>query len=118
MAKALTQRHEGTEEHGEYTIFNHAIYQMKKIAVIFGTRPEAIKLCPVVLALKADPSFDCQVCVTGQHREMLQQVLEVFGVEPDVDLALMQPNQTLAGLTARAMTALDEYLSRVSALKP
>jgi len=83
----------------------------KKIAVIFGTRPEAIKLCPVVLALKADPAFDCRVCVTGQHREMLQQVLDVFGVVPDVDLALMQPNQTLAGLTARAMTALDEYLA-------
>ena len=84
----------------------------KKIAVIFGTRPEAIKLCPVVLALKADPAFDCQVCVTGQHREMLQQVLDVFGVVPDVDLALMQPNQSLAGLTARAMTALDDYLTR------
>ena len=83
-----------------------------KIAVIFGTRPEAIKLCPVVLALKADPAFDCQVCVTGQHREMLQQVLDVFGVVPDVDLALMQPNQSLAGLTARAMTALDDYLTR------
>lgn len=83
----------------------------KKIAVIFGTRPEAIKLCPVVLALRADPAFDCQVCVTGQHREMLQQVLDVFGVVPDVDLALMQPNQTLAGLTARAMTALDDYLT-------
>lgn len=82
----------------------------KKIAVIFGTRPEAIKLCPVVLALKADPAFDCRVCVTGQHREMLQQVLDVFGVVPDVDLALMQPNQSLAGLTARAMTALDDYL--------
>ena len=85
---------------------------MKKIAVIFGTRPEAIKLCPVVLALKADPRFDCKVCVTGQHREMLQQVLDVFGVVPDEDLALMQPNQTLAGLTARAMTALDDYLNR------
>lgn len=85
---------------------------MKKISVIFGTRPEAIKLCPVVLALKADPAFDCQVCVTGQHREMLQQVLDVFGVVPDMDLALMQPNQSLAGLTARAMTALDDYLTR------
>lgn len=85
---------------------------MKKIAVIFGTRPEAIKLCPVVLALKANPAFDCRVCVTGQHREMLQQVLDVFGVVPDVDLSLMQPNQSLAGLTARAMTAIDEYLTR------
>lgn len=85
---------------------------MRKIVVIFGTRPEAIKLCPVVLALKADPAFDCKLCVTGQHREMLQQVLDVFGVVPDVDFKLMQPNQTLAGLTARALTALDDYLAK------
>ena len=85
---------------------------MKNVSVIFGTRPEAIKLCPVVLALKKDPAFSCRVCVTGQHREMLQQVLDVFGVVPDEDLALMRPNQTLAGLTARAMTALDAYLER------
>jgi len=84
----------------------------KKIAVIFGTRPEAIKLCPVVLALKEDPAFDCKVCVTGQHKEMLQQVLDIFGVVPDEDLALMQPNQTLAGLTSRAITALDIYIER------
>ena len=83
----------------------------RKISVIFGTRPEAIKLCPVVLALKADPAFDCKVCVTGQHREMLQQVLDVFGVVPDKDLALMQPNQTLGGLTSRAIAAIDEYLN-------
>lgn len=84
----------------------------KKICVIFGTRPEAIKLCPVVLALKADPAFDCRVCVTGQHKEMLQQVLDVFGVVPDVDLALMRPNQTLGGLTSRAIAAIDEYLAQ------
>lgn len=84
---------------------------MKKITVIFGTRPEAIKLCPVVLALKANPAFDCKVCVTGQHREMLQQVLDVFGVVPDKDLALMRPNQTLGGLTSRAIAAIDEYLA-------
>lgn len=83
----------------------------RKISVIFGTRPEAIKLCPVVLALKADPAFDCKVCVTGQHREMLQQVLDVFGVKPDKDLALMRPNQTLGGLTSRAIAAIDEYLA-------
>ena len=83
---------------------------MKKISVIFGTRPEAIKLCPVVLALKANPALDCKVCVTGQHREMLQQVLDVFGVVPDNDLALMRPNQTLGGLTSRAIEAIDEYL--------
>ena len=85
---------------------------MKKISVIFGTRPEAIKLCPVVLALQKDPAFDCRVCVTGQHKEMLYQVLDVFGVKPDADLGLMRPNQTLAGLTARAITALDEYLEK------
>lgn len=84
---------------------------MKKFSVIFGTRPEAIKLCPVVLALKADPTFECKVCVTGQHREMLQQVLDVFGVVPDKDLALMRPNQTLGGLTSRAIAAIDEYLA-------
>lgn len=84
---------------------------MKKVAVIFGTRPEAIKLCPVVLAMKADSRFDCRVCVTGQHKEMLQQVLDVFGVVPDKDLALMRPNQTLGGLTSRAIAAIDEYLA-------
>ena len=83
----------------------------RKISVIFGTRPEAIKLCPVVLALKANSAFECKVCVTGQHREMLQQVLEVFGVVPDKDLALMRPNQTLGGLTSRAIAAIDEYLA-------
>ena len=84
---------------------------MKKIAVIFGTRPEAIKLCPVVLALKDNPLFDCRVCVTGQHREMLQQVLDVFNVKPDKDLSLMRSNQTLGGLTSRAIAAIDEYLA-------
>ena len=85
---------------------------MKKMAVIFGTRPEAIKLCPVVLALQKDPAFDCKVCVTGQHKEMLYQVLNVFGVKPDVDLQLMRPNQTLGGLTARSIAAIDEYLAQ------
>lgn len=84
---------------------------MKKVAVVFGTRPEAIKLCPVVLAMKTDPAFDCRVCVTGQHREMLQQVLDVFGVVPDRDLALMRPNQTLGELTSRAIASIDEYLA-------
>lgn len=82
----------------------------RKISVIFGTRPEAIKLCPVVLALKANPVFECNVCITGQHREMLQQVLDVFGVKPDKNLSLMRPNQTLGGLTSRAIAAIDDYL--------
>lgn len=89
---------------------------MKKIiSFIFGTRPEAIKLSPLILALKNHPEIETHVCVTGQHREMLDQVLEVFGVVPDVDLELMQPNQTLAGLTAKAISAIDGYLTK---LKP
>lgn len=88
------------------------IQKVRKVCVIFGTRPEAIKLCPVVLALKANPEFECKVCVTGQHREMLKQVLDVFGVAPDKDLALMLPNQTLGGLTSRAIAAIDEYLAK------
>lgn len=84
---------------------------MKKIAVIFGTRPEAIKLCPVIHALKADGGLAIHTCVTGQHRQMIDQVLEVFDVQPDVDLNLMKPNQTLAGLTARAIEKLDEYFT-------
>ena len=67
-------------------------------------------MAPIVLALKAHPEFECHVCVTAQHREMLDQVLYIFEITPDVDLDLMQPNQTLAGLTARAVTGLDEYL--------
>lgn len=84
---------------------------MKKVSIIFGTRPEAIKLCPLILAMKEHPDLEPHVCVTGQHREMLDQVLEVFGIVPDVDLALMQPNQTLGSFTARAIGAVDAYLA-------
>ena len=84
---------------------------MRKIAIVFGTRPEAIKLCPVALALRAKGGIECRICVTGQHREMLQQVLDAFGVVPDVNFELMQPNQTLADLTSRAIIALDAYLT-------
>jgi len=84
----------------------------KKISVIFGTRPEAIKLAPVILALKADQTFDCQVCVTAQHRQMLDQVMDIFSIKADCDLDLMKPDQTLAGLTARAVEGLDRYLAR------
>ena len=83
---------------------------MRRIAVIFGTRPEAIKLAPVILALKQEKDLDCQVCVTGQHREMLDQVLEMFGIAPDADLDLMVHDQTLADLTARSILAVDRYL--------
>jgi UDP-N-acetylglucosamine 2-epimerase (non-hydrolysing) len=82
----------------------------KKVSLVFGTRPEAIKLCPLVATLRTRAEFSPHVCVTGQHRKMLDQVLEVFDVRPDADLQLMQANQTLASLTARAITALDKYL--------
>lgn len=81
-----------------------------KISIIFGTRPEAIKLAPIILALRKDPRYQCHVCVTAQHREMLDQILEVFQIVPDCDLNLMRPGQTLSSLTASAMTALDGYL--------
>ncbi len=83
-----------------------------KISVIFGTRPEAIKLAPVVLALRNNEQFRCCVCVTAQHREMLDQVLNVFGIAPDVDLDLMRPGQTLTELTCQALTGVNAYLQQ------
>jgi len=82
-----------------------------KVAIILGTRPEAIKLAPVILAMKADRDLTCRVCVTAQHRQMLDQVLEIFGIVPNADLDIMRPNQKLAGLTARAVEAIDAYLA-------
>lgn len=82
-----------------------------KVSVIFGTRPEAIKLAPVIIALNECDWVETSVCVTAQHREMLDQVLEVFDIHPDVDLGLMRPNQTLSELTANAIKAIDEYLN-------
>ena len=85
---------------------------MRKILFIFGTRPEAIKLCPVILKLREDPSrFDVRVCATAQHRAMLDQVLEVFNVRPDYDLDLMLPGQTLFQSTSRILTGLEPVLT-------
>jgi UDP-N-acetylglucosamine 2-epimerase (non-hydrolysing) len=81
-----------------------------KIMVVFGTRPEAIKLFPVVAALKADPRFTPVVCVSAQHRQMLDQVLEIAGIVPDHDLDLMKPDQTLDGLTAALLTELGKVM--------
>lgn len=84
---------------------------MLKVLFVFGTRPEAIKLCPVVLHLLARPKeFLTRVCVTAQHRGMLDQVLSAFGVKPDWDLDLMQPGQTLFQSTARILAALEPVL--------
>ncbi|WP_447584577.1 non-hydrolyzing UDP-N-acetylglucosamine 2-epimerase [Streptococcus pasteurianus] len=76
---------------------------MKKIMLVFGTRPEAIKMCPLVNELKASKNFDVKVCVTGQHKEMLQQVLDIFQVVPDYDLEIMEPNQTLYSITIKIL---------------
>ena len=82
----------------------------KTILIIFGTRPEAIKLFPVVAALKADPRFNVRVCVSAQHRGMLDQVLEIAGIVPDHDLDLMKPDQTLDALTAALLTGLGQVM--------
>ena len=81
---------------------------MKKIRVmsVFGTRPEAIKMCPLVLELKNRPEFESLVCVTAQHREMLDSVLREFGVKPDYDLDIMEKGQTLASITAKVLGQL------------
>src|SRR5271165_4297367 len=85
---------------------------MHKILLIFGTRPEAIKLCPVIRGLREHADrFDVKVCVTAQHREMLDQVLEAFSVRPDHDLDLMLPGQTLFQSTSRILGALENVLA-------
>jgi len=75
-----------------------------RVLVVLGTRPEAIKLCPVIRELRVRDELDVRVCVTGQHREMLQPILDLFDVVPDHDLSLMRPNQTLSALTAAVLT--------------
>jgi UDP-N-acetylglucosamine 2-epimerase (non-hydrolysing) len=82
----------------------------KKILSVFGTRPEAIKMAPVVLALQADPRFESRVCVTAQHRQMLDQVLSLFGIVPDRDLDVMQPGQDLYDVTSRVLLAMRDVL--------
>jgi UDP-N-acetylglucosamine 2-epimerase (non-hydrolysing) len=84
----------------------------KSILVFMGTRPEAIKLAPVVKALRNTDDFACTVVATGQHKEMFRQVIDRFGVEVDAELDVMRPNQTLAELTARLMTSIDGWLAR------
>jgi UDP-N-acetylglucosamine 2-epimerase (non-hydrolysing) len=85
---------------------------MKKIAVVFGTRPEAVKMCPLVLELRSRAAFETTVIVTGQHREMLDQVLAVFGVTPDLDLDIMSERQTLFDITERVLRGMREALAR------
>src|SRR5512135_616381 len=83
---------------------NSEIFMKKSVGVVFGTRPEAIKLAPVIFELKKrSDEFRPVLISTAQHRQMLDQVMDVFGIRPDLDLDLMQPNQTLSSLTCRVL---------------
>lgn len=86
---------------------------MKKIMLVFGTRPEAIKMCPLVNELKARTTIETIVCVTGQHRQMLDQVLDAFHVVPDYDLSIMKDKQTLFDITTNILTRIKEVLEQV-----
>ena len=83
---------------------------MKKILHVFGTRPEAIKMAPLVKACEANKNLESRVCVTAQHRQMLDQVLELFGIVPDYDLNLMTPGQTLNDVTSAILLKLKPIL--------
>ena len=88
---------------------------MKKVMLVFGTRPEAIKMCPLVKEFQKHPDeFKTVVCVTGQHREMLDQVLRIFEVEPDYDLNIMKQGQDLYDVTARVLTGMRDVLKEVN----
>ena len=85
---------------------------MKKIMLVFGTRPEAIKMCPLVNELKRRENFETVVCVTGQHRQMLDQVLETFEVIPDYDLSIMKDKQTLFDITTNILNKIKSVLEK------
>lgn len=86
---------------------------MKKILIVFGTRPEAIKMAPLIHTLKNDSRFDTKVCITAQHREMLDQVLELFEIRPDFDLNIMEAGQTLSDVTSKIITDLKPILEDI-----
>ena len=85
---------------------------MKKVIIVFGTRPEAIKMCPLVNELKSRENIITKVCVTGQHRQMLDQVLEIFKVVPDYDLSIMKDKQTLFDITTNILNRIKEVLEQ------
>ena len=87
---------------------------MKKVMLVFGTRPEAIKMAPLVKEFqKHNDKFQTVVCVTGQHREMLDQVLTIFDIQPDYDLNIMKQGQDLYDVTARVLTGMRDVLKEV-----
>ena len=81
-----------------------------KVMTIFGTRPEAIKMAPLVKELEKSDKIESIVCVTAQHRQMLDQVLEIFEIKPDYDLNIMKDRQTLLSITTRGLEGLDEVM--------
>lgn len=83
-----------------------------KVMTVFGTRPEAIKMAPLVKELEKEPNVESLVCVTAQHRQMLDQVLSVFKIVPDFDLNIMKNRQTLVGITTRGLEGLSEVFER------
>ncbi len=85
---------------------------MKKILLVFGTRPEAIKMCPLVKELRNDKEIELKICITGQHKEMLVQVLDAFRICPDYDLAVMKVNQSLFDITERVLTGMRDVLNK------
>lgn len=84
---------------------------MKKVLLVFGTRPEAIKMAPLVKAFEQEHSIESKVCVTAQHREMLDQVLELFDIKPDYDLNLMKPGQDLYDITSNVLLGMKSVLA-------
>ena len=87
---------------------------MKKVVVVFGTRPEAIKMCPLVKELRTRKNIETLVCVTGQHRQMLDQVLDTFGIIPDFDLSIMKDKQTLFDVTIGILEGMKAILESVN----
>ena len=83
-----------------------------KIMSVFGTRPEAIKMAPLVKELEKRPNIKSIVCLTAQHRDMLDQVIEIFKIKPDYDLNIMKPNQTLSGITTEVITGIDDIIKK------
>src|SRR5579871_1953415 len=84
---------------------------MRKILTVVGTRPEAIKMAPLIRRLKTAPGFAVTVCSTGQHKEMIKQVFDLFSIAPDIDLDVMQPDQKLSELTARVLTRMEKVIA-------
>lgn len=82
------------------------------ILLVFGTRPEAIKMCPLVLEFKKHKDIICRVCLTGQHKDMVSDVMDIFGVSADYNLNLMQPQQTLGMITTGILKGLEEILDK------